>query len=105
MMTIENPALSQDVIDAINSELEYQNSFADTDRSDGLDHGVVGQLTTLRVYMRKAEEAWVHGADEEKTLRALRKVAAIACRAMLLYGAHPRTFRIDATGKKVYNDS
>jgi len=104
MMTIPNPALTPEVIEAINSELQYQNSFADTDRSDGKDHGVVGQLVTLAVYARKAEEAWVHGADEVKTLQALRKVAAIACRAMLLYGAHPRTDYMDAHGDWQWND-
>jgi len=104
MMTIPNPELTPEVIGAINSELQYQNSFADTDRSDGKDHGVVGQLVTLSVYARKAEEAWVHGADEVKTLQVLRKVAAIACRAMLLYGAYNRTKYLDAHGLVAWED-
>lgn len=82
--------MSQEVIDAINGELAYQATLQNTGRADTLDHGVEGQLVTLAVYAREAEVAWVKNANDKAALDALRKVAAIAIRALEQYGCPKR---------------
>jgi hypothetical protein len=81
-----NPA----TIAAINSELQYQASLPDQGRPALGLHGVEGQLVTLAVYTRRAFEAWTDNATSEQALHGLRKVAAIAARALILYGAPQR---------------
>jgi len=82
--------MSQQVIDAINGELAYQSTLEGSGRADARDHGVEGQLVTLNVYLRKAEEAWAHNAGDQLALDALRKVAAIAVRALEQHGCPQR---------------
>ena len=83
--------LTTELIAALNEELAYQTSLsAQPGRADNVDHGVAGQLVTLSVYARKAEEAWVMNAGDTESLDALRKVAGIAVRALLLYGCPRR---------------
>lgn len=84
--------LTSDVIDAINEELAYQATLQGSGRADAVDHGVAGQLVTLNVYANEANAAWVKNAGEEAALGALRKVAAIALRALIQYGC-PRRMR------------
>lgn len=83
--------MTQEVIDAINEEFDYQTSLKGSGRADARDHGVEGQLVTLGVYLREAETAWVKNSGDEKALDALRKCAAIALRALIEYGC-PRRF-------------
>ena len=78
------------VIDAINGELKYQTTLPEQGRSDNIDHGVEGRLLTLDVYTRKAIEAWVSNPGTDKALHGLRKVAAIAIRALEQYGCPRR---------------
>lgn len=82
--------MSPDVIAAINEELAYQSTLPGSGRADALEHGVAGQLVTLGVYTRKAAEAWVMNAGDTAALNALRKVAAIAIRALEQYGCPRR---------------
>ena len=82
--------MSQTVIDAINEELAYQSTLQGSGRADALEHGVAGQLVTLAVYTREAELAWAKTAGDEGALDALRKVAAIAIRALETYGCPTR---------------
>ena len=82
--------LTDEVIEAIDGELNYQASLGGTARADDVDHGVEGQLVSLNVYIRKAQEAWIDNAGPEQTLDILRKVAAIACRALILNGCPRR---------------
>jgi hypothetical protein len=82
--------LTPRVIAAINGELRYQSSLPDSGRADRTDHGVAGQLVTLEDYTRKATTAWVQSNGDQEALNALRKIAAIACRALVLYGCPTR---------------
>lgn len=91
--------MTQEVIDAINEELAYQSTLKGSGRADARDHGVEGQLVTLASYARKAEEAWVHSKGDEPALDQLRKVAAIAIRALIQYGC-PRRIVETATGPR-----
>ena len=54
------------------------------------DYGVEGQLVTLQVYTQEAMVAWTKSAGDDKALDALRKVAAIAVRALEQYGCPRR---------------
>jgi len=83
--------LTQDVIDGINEELEYTDSLPDMGRSDGIDHGTAGQILTLQSYARRAGAAWVQNPGNDAALHELRKVAAIACRALVRDGCPKRT--------------
>jgi hypothetical protein len=89
-MKLPPVAMTPEVIDAINGELVYQSTLQGSGRADAQDHGVAGQLVTLRAYMRKAEDAWVRAAGDEAALGQLRKVAAIAVRALIVYGCPRR---------------
>lgn len=82
--------LTKPIIEAINEELEYQESLTAANRADAEDHGVAGQLVTLSVYANKANEAWVNNAGCDPALDQLRKVAAIAIRALEMYGCPRR---------------
>lgn len=78
--------MSEEVIAAINGELSYQSTLRGSGRSDAREHGVEGQLVTLQVYTQEAMIAWAKNAGDEAALDALRKVAAIAVRALETYG-------------------
>jgi hypothetical protein len=82
--------LSEEVIGAINSEFHYQSLLQESGRADAVDHGVTGQLVCLRVYLRKAEAAWTLKAGDEPALHEIRKIAAIALRALQTYGCPQR---------------
>lgn len=82
--------MSEQVIEAINGELSYQATLQELGRADEEDHGVSGQLVTLEAYTRKAIDAWVHSSGEQEALDTLRKVAAIAVRALEMYGCPRR---------------
>jgi len=98
MIVMKCPKLSQcpRVISSLDHELEYINSLPERrlengePRADHEDHGVAGQLVTLSVYARKAQEAWVASGGEMAALDNLRKCAAICIRALILYGCPPR---------------
>ena len=89
--------MSDDIVHAIDEELAYQSSLEGQGRVDEQDHGVAGQLVTLEHYTRKATATWVDNAGETEALDSLRKVAAIAIRALELYGC-PR--RVVATSQR-----
>ncbi len=82
--------ISDDVIDAINEELAYQSTLPGSGRADALPHGVAGQLVTLSVYTQEALTAWTKNAGDEAALNSLRKVAAIAIRALVEHGCPRR---------------
>lgn len=82
--------MSKGVIDAINEELVYQSTLQGSGRADAREHGVEGQLVTLQVYTQEAMVAWTKNAGDEAALSALRKVAAIAVRALEQYGCPTR---------------
>lgn len=82
--------MSDDVISAINEELAYQSNLQATGKADAKDHGVAGQLVTLQVYTQEALTAWAKNAGDKKSLDALRKVAAIAVRALESHGCPKR---------------
>lgn len=84
--------LTQEVITAINEELVYTSRLHKLGRADQEDYGVEGQLITLATYTRKAQDAWVNNAGPQPSLHELRKVAAIAIRALLLCGC-PRRWK------------
>lgn len=82
--------VTEEVISGINGELAYQASLQGSGRADAVDHGVSGQLVTLKVYTDEALVAWTKNPGDEKALHALRKVAAIAVRALVNYGCPKR---------------
>ena len=82
--------LTDDVIEAINEELAYQASIAGTGRADTNDHGLPGQLVSLDCYTRKAIDDWTGMAGKEPSLHQVRKVAAIAVRALIRFGCPRR---------------
>jgi hypothetical protein len=82
--------MSQSVIDAINEELAYQSTLQGSSLADAREHGVEGQLVTLQVYTQEAMVAWTKSAGDEKALDAIRKVAAIAIRALEQHGCPRR---------------
>jgi hypothetical protein len=83
-------AMTSEVIRAINEELVYQSTLQGSGRADAREHGVEGQLVTLSTYVRKAEDAWTQEAGDEAALNELRKIAAIAVRALVQYGCPRR---------------
>lgn len=83
-------SMSAEVIKAINDELAYQSTLEGSGRADALDHGVAGQIVTLNVYVQEANVAWTKHKGDELALDALRKVAAIAIRALEQYGCPSR---------------
>jgi hypothetical protein len=87
---LEAITMSPAVIEAINEELAYQATLPGSGRADANDHGVAGQLVTLQVYTAEAMVAWTKTAGDEKALGALRKVAAIAIRALEQHGCPRR---------------
>lgn len=84
--------LNRDTIDGINEELAYTETLHEKGRADGIDYGTEGQLLTLKVYTDKAIAAWVNNPSPEQALHELRKVAAIAARALIRDGC-PRRVR------------
>ena len=84
------------VVSALNEELAYQATLPGSDRADAIEHGVAGQLVALKVYADKAMTAWVNSPGDEEALCNLRKVAAIAVRALVHYGC-PRRGRPSPT--------
>jgi len=84
--------LSDEIIDALNEELEYVSKLNDMGRADQEDYGVEGQLITLSTYSRKALDAWTNNAGSEAALHELRKVAAIAIRGLLFAEKCPRRY-------------
>lgn len=83
-------ALTPEVITAINEELAYQSTLEGSGRADAVDHGVAGQLVALNVYTQEAMVAWAKTAGDDAALAALRKVAAIAVRALVQHGCPKR---------------
>lgn len=78
--------MSDSVIAAINQELAYQATLEGLARADAVDHGVAGQLVTLKHYIDIAFEDWTKTAGDTQCLNTLRKVAATAIRALEQYG-------------------
>lgn len=94
-----NPAplkLTDEVIAAINGELDYTSKLMEAGRADKHDYGVEGQLVLLDVYVRKAQEAWVNNPGPIEALDIIRKVAAIACKALIRHGC-PERYIFDPT--------
>ena len=81
--------LTQEVIDGINAELNYQNSLPGTDRADLSDNGLAGQLVSLGTYAAKARDAWTLNGSNEPALQEIRKCAAICARALVRFGRPP----------------
>jgi hypothetical protein len=88
--------LTNHVIDCLNDEFVYQATLHEQGRADTEDHGVAGQLATLRCYANEADVAWVKSKGNDNALDALRKVAAIAIRALVLYGCPRRSWTPEA---------
>lgn len=82
--------LSPNVIGAINEELFYQSTLEGNNRADSREHGVEGQLACLKVYTDEAFISWVKTKGDEKALNDIRKIAAIAIRALETYGCPKR---------------
>lgn len=83
----------KELLEALQSELDYQYRIADPNdnsRADSNDNGLAGQIVTMSTYVRKAEDAWTLNPGNEAALNEIRKIAAICIRAMVQYGTIPR---------------
>ena len=78
--------LSQSLIEAIDRELRYQSTLQGSGRADAVEHGIEGQIVTLIEYQTEVVHRWTREAGDEPALDSIRKVAAIACRAIICYG-------------------
>jgi hypothetical protein len=69
----------QQIFDIINTERQYQdNLWPPHDGHKNTEHC----LTTVQVYLRKAEDAWISAKDEVSTWQQLAKIAAVITRAL-----------------------
>ena len=76
-----------EVYDAIDSERDYQNSLWE---SGEMKNKTIGDWNTvLRVYLRRAEDAWTYDSDEN-VLDFIRKIAATGVHSMEQLGVVPR---------------
>lgn len=82
--------ITGDVADAINQELQYQASLQESGRADSVDYGVPGQVVTLVEYTNEVVHRWTREPGQEGALDSLRKVAAIAVRALVEHGCPRR---------------
>ena len=82
--------LTDTVVDAINEELAYVATLSEQGRSDTVHYGTAGQLLTLSTYTQRAIDAWTENPGNDGALHNLRKVAAIAVRALLTEGCPRR---------------
>ena len=89
-MDLNNIQLSQEVIDAINEELRYQNLMAGSPRANEEDNGLSGQIITMATYLRKVEDSWTLSNGDEPALDNLRKVVATGIRALERFGCPRR---------------
>jgi hypothetical protein len=89
-MDNEKIQLTQEVIDGINGELEYQNQLAGSARADKTDSGVIGQIATAETYLAKARDEWVLNRGDDESLEQIRKVTATLIRALVRFGCPTR---------------
>ncbi len=87
--------LTPEVISAINDELAYVATLSEQGRSDTVHYGTAGQLLTLSTYTQRAIDAWTENPGNDGALHNLRKVAAIAVRALLTEGCPRRGGSLD----------
>jgi len=95
-------ATREEVFAAINSERDYQQQVwagADGEIDNPLTPGEF--LTLIRVYLRKAEEAWTveDGMPEPNTVDIVRKIAGIAVNCMEQHGALTRNPPVVDSGR------
>jgi hypothetical protein len=84
-------SMTTQVITAINEELTYQAKMrARGNRFETQDHMVSGYLLVLKTYLDKSIEAWTMCPGDNEALDGLRKVAAVAVRALLEHGCPRR---------------
>lgn len=89
--------MTEEIVEALNEEFEYQSTLQGSGRADAREHGVEGQLVTLQAYTQQAMIDWAKNAGDEAALETLRKVAAIACRALIQYGCPRRKPPLEAS--------
>ena len=75
-------------LEAIKSELRYQDNLSRRLNDEAKD--VPGFLTLLRRYLRRAEDAWADNPGTVEAQHEVRKIAAIAVRAMVYTGVKER---------------
>lgn len=78
--------MNDKVIQAIDSERTYQDSFC-KDKGYDSHQTVEGELVLMKTYLDKAFVAWSDNKGDEVCLDAIRKVAGIAVRCMEYHGA------------------
>ena len=89
-MDTEKIQMSQEVIDALNEELRYQNLMAGSPRANEEDNGLAGQIVTMATYLRKVEDSWTMNNGCSASLDNLRKVVATGIRALERFGCPRR---------------
>lgn len=82
----------KDVYSAIDGERYYQDSLSSM-RTNEPTHSVGDELTMLVTYLRKAQDDYTNHPGVEAAMHQIRKVAAIAVRAMENHGAPKRVIK------------
>lgn len=81
-----------EVYGAIDRERDYQNSLSPM-RTNEPVHSVGDELTMLATYLRKAQDAYTSTPGVDAAMHEIRKVAALAVRAMENHGAPTRVVK------------
>lgn len=79
----------RNVIEAINTERDYQDSLPGN-LTDRYLHSVGESILLLEEYVQRAKQEWVNNAGDWDALDEIRKIAAIAVRCMEQHGAPRR---------------
>ena len=93
MSKLKSITVSNEVLAAINGELHYQSTLQAAGRADNVDYGVAGQVVCLEHYTREVSERWCNEKGDEGALDSMRKVAAIAIRALIEHGCPVRVIK------------
>jgi hypothetical protein len=81
-----------EIIEAIDSERDYQDSLREGGRFTENILPLPGELSCMKVYLDKAFESYANNPGEapEETMHIIRKIVAMGVRAMENYGAPKR---------------
>lgn len=83
-----------DVYAAIDTEIDYAESFVVPDRGYYAQHTLGEFILMINQYAAQAQEKWVHHAgdldDHPISLHEVRKIAALCARCMIQHGAPTR---------------
>lgn len=81
------PVTREEAYKLIDTERDYQDrTWPENEERQRPEHA----LTLIRIYLRKAEDAWNNTKDDMPTMDVIRKIGGIAVRSIEHNGAPPR---------------